>query len=798
MLRTASLFLLVLAAGTAFAQNLTIEQIMADPDWIGSPPEQPYWSDDALSIYFEQKLPQRNDRELLRLPLAEPTAEHVSPQGHYRDSNRSAVYNANRTTVAWVSDDDVFFKRLPSGSTQRLTTTMAAESAPVFIAAGAAIAYKIDDEYFVHDIVSGRISEFSDLRFTDDPGLPDFDVLRQHQLDTYTTVADDLRRTEATEAAAQDRKRATAAAIALYLGKDNKPSNRWLSPNGRHLLLTTTDAKHADGQTGKMPNYVTASGYVELTDLRTRVGRSQPASETLWLIDSHTNAATKISLEKLPGANKDPLANIRKQATKFHIDNGADAQKISEAVAATLPRPVRVEAVRFSADGARAALRIHSIDNKDRWIVVIDFADGGLSVQHQLTDSAWINYHHNEFGWFADGQSLWFLSEESGYAQLYRKTLSERRHKAITKGQYIVADPVLSSDQTHFYFRANTAHPGTYDVYRIAVSGGEPENLTALGGVDEFSVSPDDNNLLVLRGRIDRHPELYNVALDTAPDAREPRRLTNTVSHSFAAIDWSVPQIIEIPSSKVDQPIYSKLYLPDNFDPTKNYPAVMFVHGAGYTQNAHGGWSYYFREYMFHNLLNQHGYVVLDMDYRASKGYGRDWRTAIYRQMGHPELEDFIDGVDFLVSNYNVDAERIGIYGGSYGGFMTFMALFRAPDVFAAGAALRPVSDWMHYNHGYTSNILNTPLVDPMAYQRSSPINFAEGLNKPLLIAAGMQDDNVFFQDAVLMVQRLMELEKPDFETAIYPLDPHGFVHASAWLDEYRRIFKLMETHLKP
>ena len=115
----------------------------------------------------------------------------------------------------------------------------------------------------------------------------------------------------------------------------------------------------------------------------------------------------------------------------------------------------------------------------------------------------------------------------------------------------------------------------------------------------------------------------------------------------------------------------------------------------------------------------------------------------------------------------------------------------------AAGAALRPVVDWMHYNHGYTSAILNTPAIDPEAYQKSSPINHAEGLKNPLLIAVGMQDDNVFFQDSVLLVQRLLELRKPDFEMAVYPLDGHGFIHADSWLDEYRRIFRLMERHVR-
>jgi dipeptidyl aminopeptidase/acylaminoacyl peptidase len=165
--------------------------------------------------------------------------------------------------------------------------------------------------------------------------------------------------------------------------------------------------------------------------------------------------------------------------------------------------------------------------------------------------------------------------------------------------------------------------------------------------------------------------------------------------------------------------------------------------------------------------------------------------------MGTPELEDLEDGVRWLAEHKNVDKDRVGVYGGSYGGFITFMALFKKPDLFACGASLRPVTDWAHYNHSYTSRILNIPSVDPEAYERSSPIEFADGLTKPLLIAHGMLDDNVFFKDSVRLVQRLIELGKDDWEMAIYPIEPHGFREPSSWLDEYRRIFKLFETHLR-
>ena len=182
---------------------------------------------------------------------------------------------------------------------------------------------------------------------------------------------------------------------------------------------------------------------------------------------------------------------------------------------------------------------------------------------------------------------------------------------------------------------------------------------------------------------------------------------------------------------------------------------------------------------MFHNLLVQHGYIVLDLDYRGSEGYGRDWRTAIYRNMGHPELDDYLDGLDWLVANHQGDRDHAGIYGGSYGGFMTLDgAVPRSRACSRPAPRCARCRDWTQYNHEYTSNILNTPELDPEAYKRSSPIEYAAGLQDHLLIAHGMIDDNVFFKDSVDLTQKLIELHKDKWSIAPYPLERHGFTHA--------------------
>jgi len=311
--------------------------------------------------------------------------------------------------------------------------------------------------------------------------------------------------------------------------------------------------------------------------------------------------------------------------------------------------------------------------------------------------------------------------------------------------------------------------------------------------IDNLALSPDERRIAYLASGIVAPPQIFAQSAGAGPATQ----LTDTRSPAFRAVDWARPEIVAVPSTHGAGAIWARVYTPPGWQPGGSYPAVAFVHGAGYLQNVHYGWSDYSHEFMFHTLLSRRGYVVIDMDYRASSGYGRDWRTAIYRQMGWPEIEDYEDGVAWLVANKGVDRRRVGVYGGSYGGFFTFMAMFNHPDLFAAGAALRPVSDWAHYNHGYTSNILNTPEVDPEAYRKSSPIEYAEGLAKPLLICHGMVDDNVVFQDTVRLVQRLIELGKTSlFETAIYPVERHSFTEPTSWTDEYTRIWNLFERTL--
>jgi dipeptidyl aminopeptidase/acylaminoacyl peptidase len=318
------------------------------------------------------------------------------------------------------------------------------------------------------------------------------------------------------------------------------------------------------------------------------------------------------------------------------------------------------------------------------------------------------------------------------------------------------------------------------------------ERITAMTGANEITISPDEKTIAILYSYSNKPWELY--LQENKPGGKLEQITHKAQSDEFKSYPWRDPEIVTF-AARDGAMVHARLYQPKNPDVHK--PAVIFVHGAGYLQNAHKWWSDYFREYMFNNLLADNGYYVMDIDYRGSAGYGRDWRTAIYRHMGGKDLTDNVDAANYLVKNFGVDPKRIGVYGGSYGGFITLMAMFTTPDVFAAGAALRSVSDWANYNNGYTSDILNKPFEDSLAYQRSSPIYFVNGLRGHLLMCHGMVDQNVHFQDIVKVTQRLIELGKNNWELAVYPMENHGFVEPSSWTDEYKRIFNLFETVLK-
>ncbi|WP_217495870.1 S9 family peptidase [Mangrovivirga cuniculi] len=567
----------------------------------------------------------------------------------------------------------------------------------------------------------------------------------------------------------------------IYIGKKRITSFK-VSPDTRFIGYSLYE--RAQAKSTKMMDFVNETGYTREYNARPKVGSPLSSFQT-YIYDRERDTTFTFDTKQLPGIYEKP------EFLKEYHDEEDYNEKYDD------PRDVVLVDLLFN-ENNEAVVVYRSEDNKDRWIMKADLETGDLDLLQREHNDAWVggpgisswNYYPGNIGFTNNPEVLYYQSEETGFSHLYTININSKEKKQLTSGSWEVLKANLSNDKETFFITANKISPFDHHFFTMPVEGGELEQVTTGQGNYEVTVSPDEKWLAVRYSYSNKPWDLYLMPFKAG---KEMERITESTTEEFNQYTWRAPEIITFTADDGEE-VPARIYIPE--EDNKNGAAVIFVHGAGYLQNVHHWWSSYFREYMFHNFLADNGYTVLDIDYRGSAGYGEEWRTAIYRHMGGKDLSDQVDGAEFLIEEHGIDPEKVGIYGGSYGGFITLMALFNASETFNAGAAIRSVTDWAHYNHGYTSNILNTPIEDPKAYRRSSPIYFAENLNDPLLILHGLQDDNVQPQDVIRLSQRLIELGKHGWETAYYPVEPHGFKEAASWTDEYTRIYKLFQKHL--
>ncbi len=768
--------------------KLTVEKIMRDPKWIGTSPSNPAWSLDGKYLYFSWNPDKADSDSLYFISMTNKTPVKASvAQKQALATVNSGTYNLSRTSYVYSKEGDLYFLDLQTNKTRRITHTTDLESSPQFSFNETKVVYTSNSNLFAWDLATGETWQLTNLQKGSsakgkDSLSQEERWLKNDQLEYFEVLKSRKEKKDKADAYTKNHRREKELRT-IYID-DKSLQGLSISPDGRFITYRLTKPA-TNAKPTIIPSYVTESGFTTDISGRTKVGSPEMPSE-FYIYDRNRDTVLSITTDQIPGIRDLPdyLKDYPKELEKRSRD--------------TTGRPVIFYGVSWSPKGSHAILDIRSFDNKDRWLMLLDTMGAKLKLLDRQRDEAWIGgpgtgggFENNNSGWL-DENVFWFQSEATGFSHLYSVNILTGEKKALTTGKYEVKQVQLSRDKKTFYLLTNEVRPGEQQYYRLPVGGGRPERITTMTGANLVTLSPDEKNLAIIYSYSNKPWELY--LQENKVNGRLEQITNKAQSEEFKSYSWKDPDLISF-KARDGALVYARLYKPASPDPHK--PAVLFVHGAGYLQNAHKWWSSYFREYMFNNLLADNGYYVLDIDYRGSAGYGRDWRTGIYRHMGGKDLEDNVDGADYLVKNFGVDPKRIGLYGGSYGGFIALMALFTTPDVFAAGAALRPVTDWANYNHDYTSNILNEPFTDSLAYRRSSPYYFAEGLKNHLLICHGMIDVNVHFQDAVKLTQRLIELGKDNWEIAPYPLEDHGFVEPSSWTDEYKRVYKLFETVLK-
>jgi dipeptidyl aminopeptidase/acylaminoacyl peptidase len=535
-----------------------------------------------------------------------------------------------------------------------------------------------------------------------------------------------------------------------------------LSPDGR-WVFAFAEAGEGEPAPHLVPDFLTER--VSTRSARRERADDRAGARTAWIWDAHSGARLALDWASWEGASLSALG--------------------------WAPQPP-------SADGARGparfALQRTSADRSRREVWC--FEGGVWRRLFEERDPHWIGGPAGGPRWSVDGAHLLVPAEwpagtsTPGRCQLFAVDAHSGALAQLTAVEGEL-DAFHQAEDGRIAATASRTDPARRVL--LCIEAGEPAREVALpaGWLDAPRAAGD--SLLVRRATLGQPARLWWASADGAQIAE----LGDTRPSGFAELPRLLPERLRIRGA-LGADVYSHVWLPDGASlqgADRPRAAVVFVHGAGYLQNVCDSLGEYAVNFLFHERLARMGYVVLDVDYRGSKGYGALFRGEVQYHLGGHDLDDLARSVDELVARGLVDPARVGLYGGSYGGFLTLMALFTQPERWACGAALRSVTDWRSYHPDYTVPRLGRPSTHPEAYQRSSPIDHAARLERPLLLLHGLVDSNVFAQDTIRLMETLIDLGKP-FEAMLYPSQGHGFDDGMHWLDEYRRIEAFLVAHL--
>jgi len=755
---------------------------MRGPALIGEAPGLVRWTDDSEWVYFRWKpggMEWDAPTDLYRVradgsgleEVADDEAESVALTTRgggsggfgFGGGGGGPSYSRDGRWKVTAQSGDLYLVNVRDGSSRQLTDTQGGEGQPAFTPDGSGIIYRSGTNLFHLDLESAAVRQITDIRTGDAPqDDPEAEGHRKFLDEQQEELFEHIRRGNARQEEAEARREAAQEGEPepLYIANGERLGSMSHSPDGSWVVASTVRQARDTKQT-MVPDWVTGSGYTEELNVRTKVGDAQGTSR-LGLLNPASGEMTWLEAA--------PEGYEGEAAWSANVMGWNDA-------------------------GTHALISSRSDDDQEWVLSSLDAASGSLTIVDRHRDDAWVGGPCGRgcMGWLPESNTVYYVSEETGFAHVYTVGADGSGKRALTSGEWEVLGLQLPEGEDRFFITTNEGSPFNQHIGWMSFDG-ERDYLTSGDGRYAGTLSPDAERIAIMHDVANRPPELFMADADDALDSDDMVQVTDSPTDDWKSFGWIKPEIIRFTARDgVDVP--ARIYRPADVGGTPNGAAVVFVHGAGYLHNVHNYWSNYYREYMFHHLLAAQGYTVLDVDYRGSAGYGAEWRTGIYRFMGGKDLTDQEDGARWLAANEGIDSDRIGLYGGSYGGFITLMALTTGDQLFKSGAALRSVTDWAHYNDGYTSNILNDPQEDREAYVRSSPIYHVENFraDQHMLILHGMVDTNVHFSDVVRYAQRLIELGKENWEFAVYPVEGHGFQEPTSWVDEYRRIFELFE-----
>jgi dipeptidyl-peptidase-4 len=445
---------------------------------------------------------------------------------------------------------------------------------------------------------------------------------------------------------------------------------------------------------------------------------------------------------------------------------------------------VRPHAAAWSPDGSSFAFAYVEDDYRTYHLCEASIKKG-WSVKERFSDylEPWIEWSPIAYD---KAGTIYFLSYRDGWLQLYALKAGSKMPKRITDGGYDIASFAVC-ENGRIYFTALKPDPRKAFLY-AKKDAADPEKRVKCSDRcwESFTVSRDGKQLAVLASSLMEPP----VLLTTGAKGKFTQIL-DTASPLLKKWPRAIIKEFSFKNKEDGLEICGTLTLPRNFDPKKKYPAVLRCVYAGQGKMGFGRYNL-----LDNYMANEMGYILVGIDLRASHGYGHKFAQGYYKSLGIVDSKELVSCAEYLKAQPFVDEKRIGVWGGSYGGFLTLMVMCDFPGVFNTGVSWKPVTDWRNYWDSYTAPRLGRPKDDPEIYKATSPVFHAAGLEGNLLLIHGMQDDNVLFQDAAWMIQQLIEKQKY-FDLMIYPKDNHGLdLRYESLPDCMERIAAYFEEHM--
>jgi len=459
----------------------------------------------------------------------------------------------------------------------------------------------------------------------------------------------------------------------------------------------------------------------------------------------------------------DPNSLVRIGVVPVQASNGVETRwmDIGTETDIYIPR------IKWHPDGRRLAIYRLNRDQNVLELLLADIATGQSRViLTEKEDNGWIDID-NDFTFVDKGTKFIWPSARSGWRHFYLYDISGELIRPLTQGDWEALSLVrVDQKRKQLYFMATEKSYTERHLYRVGFNGKGFQRISTEAGTHRINMSPDGNYYLDYYSNITTPTQtiLYKRS-GKQVEVIEPNDIPALKDYQF-----TTPEFVTFKSDD-GLDLYGYFIKPPDFDPNKKYPVLVSIYGGPGAPVVSNSWRG--ATYLWHQMLAQKGIIVFAMDNRSSGPRSRKLRFQIYKNLGNVEVKDQVAGVKYLRSLPFVDPDRIGIWGWSYGGYMTLMAMVKSPDYFKVGVAVAPVTDWRNYDTIYTERYMLTPEKNPEGYKESAPVNFADQLKGKLLIVHGSSDDNVHMANTMQMIYALENARKP-FSVMIYPRKMHG------------------------